>query len=70
MGNYDVSLFKIFRITEGSKLELRGEFYNVTNTPQFANPSGNVNVGTYAQVTTTLQNRGEREVQIAARITF
>ena len=70
MGNYDVSLFKIFRISEGSKLELRGEFYNVTNTPQFANPNGNVNAGTYAQVTTTLQNRGEREIQIAARITF
>ena len=62
--------FGIPRAREGTNLEVRGEFYNVTNTPQFANPNGNVNAGTYAQVTTTLQNRGEREIQIAARITF
>jgi hypothetical protein len=37
--NVDASLFKNFGITEGVKLQLRGEFFNVLNTPQFNVPN-------------------------------
>lgn len=35
----DLSLFKSFRTTERTRLEFRAEFFNLTNTPQFGNPS-------------------------------
>jgi len=37
--NVDASLFKNFAITEGVKLQFRGEFFNVFNTPQFNVPN-------------------------------
>ena len=36
---YDVSLQKELPLWEGGRLELRGEFLNVTNTPQFNHPA-------------------------------
>jgi hypothetical protein len=35
----DFSLFKSFQTSETTRLEFRSEFFNLTNTPQFANPS-------------------------------
>ena len=69
-GNYDFSVFRFFRIREGMRLELRGEFYNLTNSPRFGNPVGNVNAGNFGQITGTLFNEGERDVQIGLRLTF
>ena len=37
----DASLFKVFRYKERYSLEVRGEFFGVTNTPQFSNPNSN-----------------------------
>ena len=39
--NWDMSLFKIFPITENKRLEFRAEFFNAFNhlNPQFANPN-------------------------------
>jgi hypothetical protein len=34
----DFSLFKKFRTSDKTQLEFRGEVFNLTNTPQFANP--------------------------------
>lgn len=39
----DFSLFKNFAITERFKLQFRGEFYNLFNTPQFARPTNTLN---------------------------
>jgi hypothetical protein len=38
--NWDASLQKNFKITERHTFELRGEFYNLANHPQFAIPTG------------------------------
>jgi len=65
--NYDVSLVRNFLIRERMRLEIRGEFYNLTNTPHFNNPVGNLNAGNFGQITGAF---GERDVQLAARITF
>lgn len=46
--NLDASLFKLIRVSERVQAELRGEFFSVTNTPQFNNPNtefGNANFG-------------------------
>jgi hypothetical protein len=65
--NYDVSLVRNFAIRERARLEIRGEFYNVTNTPHFNNPVNNFNAGNFGQITSAY---GERDVQLGARFTF
>jgi len=37
--NVDFSLFKNFQVAESKTLQIRGEFFNLFNTPQFNNPS-------------------------------
>lgn len=68
--NYDMSIFRTFPIRERWKLEFRSEFYNLTNTPHFANPSSNVNSGNFGEITSTLGGYGEREIQFALRLVF
>ena len=68
--NYDFSVFRTLDVREGWKLEFRAELYNLTNTPQFANPVGNVNAGNFGQITGTFNGAGEREVQLALRLRF
>jgi hypothetical protein len=69
-GNYDFSVFRTFPIQEKAKLEFRAEFYNLTNSPRFANPVNNVNAGNFGQITSTLFGEGERDIQFALRIVF
>jgi hypothetical protein len=40
--NFDMSLFKNTRITESQRLELRAEFFNAFNHPNFGLPGGNI----------------------------
>ena len=35
----DFSMFKNFQVTEGSRLQLRWEVFNLPNTPSFAAPN-------------------------------
>lgn len=70
----DFSAFKSFNLTESKKLELRSEFFNLFNTPQFNNPSATVGTSTFGTVAsagspTTLQ-RTSREIQLAAKFSF
>jgi hypothetical protein len=37
--NLDMSVERIFPVREAGKVHIRGEFFNLTNTPQFANPN-------------------------------
>ncbi|MGH9929041.1 MAG: TonB-dependent receptor domain-containing protein, partial [Pyrinomonadaceae bacterium] len=48
--NTDVSVFKNTRITEGTKIQLGFEFFNVFNHPNFTVPSNNVNNGDFGQI--------------------
>jgi len=38
----DVSMFKEFKILERLRMEFKAEAFNLTNTPRFGNPAGNV----------------------------
>lgn len=65
----DISLFKNLTLTERLKCELRAEAFNVTNTPQFTNPDGNVTDGNFGLISATRQY-SERQLQMAVRFTF
>lgn len=47
-----------------------GSSRDITNTPRFANPANSVNSGAFGEITSTLRGEGEREVQLALRLTF
>jgi len=68
--NVDLSLFRRFPIGQKVALELRAEAFNVTNTPHFNNPNGNVNSGAFMTITGTSNNAPERQFRLGARIQF
>ena len=67
----DFSLFKKFRIDEARWLELRFEFFNVFNTPQFSGVKNNVNRRDFGR-TLRVQDpdRDARVIQLGAKIYF
>ena len=66
--NSDLSFSKGFMIREGMKLQIRGEFFNFTNTPRFAPPNASVGDSQFGQVTSTLGS--PRHTQIGVRFEF
>jgi hypothetical protein len=77
--NVDMAVERIFPITESTSFRFRTEFFNLTNSPQFANPnnsvdftpgpSGPVNLNpSFGQITSTIAN--PRIIQFAARFQF
>jgi hypothetical protein len=65
----DVSLQKNLQLYKQYVLELHGDFFNVTNTPQFTNPDAGLYDANFGKITST-QNYSNRQVQLAARLTF
>jgi hypothetical protein len=70
---------RIFPVTESSSFRFRAEFFNLTNTPQFANPNNNVDftegpsgpvngIRAFGQITSTVAN--PRIIQFAAKFQF
>jgi hypothetical protein len=73
--NFDLSLFKAFPITERQNVEFRAEMFNIFNTPQFSNPSGNItapaNFGrSLGTISTSSNFATNRQVQFALRYMF
>jgi len=81
MFRIDFSLFKTFQVTEKIKLEVRGESFDLTNTPAFSNPNGTCctsNNANFGVVSGTI-NSGSgvngvgsfgRSIQLGARLMF
>lgn len=65
----DFSLQKNIHFTERLNLELHGDAFNVLNTPQFTNPGTGVNSSTFGKIS-AVQQYSNRQIQLAARITF
>jgi hypothetical protein len=62
-------LQKNFQIMEGKTLELHGDAFNVTNTPNFENPGNSQgNLSTFGRIAG--YHGSPREIQLAARFTF
>ena len=73
----NASLFKNFRIRERIGIEIRGEAFNITNTPEFSNPSTSITSSTYGYVTGTIGSGtgvngtgGGRALQLGVKLSF
>lgn len=68
MKRFDMSLGKVFSITERQRFELRGEAFNLTNTPIFASPaSQTITATTFGEIRSA---QGERNIQISLKYSF
>jgi hypothetical protein len=65
----DMSIFKNFQVTERFNTQFRAEFFNVTNSPQFAQPNGDITSGDFGKVRSTLLGT-ERQIQLALKVSF
>lgn len=80
--NLDFSVSKVFKFTENTALELRGEFFNILNHPNFAGVDTDVSdgfSGTVGQAFYTpdieasnpvIGSGGSRHIQLGAKFTF
>lgn len=66
--NWDISVTKNFKILENSRLQLRSDYFNAFNHPQFANPTTAVNSAAFGQITSTTV--APRIIQFALRYMF
>ncbi|HMD85203.1 MAG TPA: hypothetical protein VKO18_10960 [Terriglobia bacterium] len=69
----DFSLFKEFPVSESKRFEFRAEFFNLTNTPWFANPAYTdfTNTATFGQITSLRDGANDpREIQLALKFYF
>jgi hypothetical protein len=67
LASYDISIQKEFPIWERARLELRGELFNLTNSPIFSSPNRSVTAATFGELAGA---QGERQGQLALRLTF
>jgi hypothetical protein len=65
--NVDLSMFRTFAFSERWQLQFRAESFNMTNTPHFANPSGNASAGGFMVINSTLGSGQEFNVEGQAR---
>jgi hypothetical protein len=71
--NLDLSLFRTFKLTPQFNLQFRAEAFNVSNTPHFANPNGNVNSSNFGKVLATDSAYAigrSRQFRFGLRLTF
>ena len=69
--NFDLSLFKNFEVSENAKFQIRWEFFNVFNTPQFRNPERRVHNGRFGRTTAVLDPiREARVIQLGLKFIF
>ena len=65
--NWNLGLFKQFMITERHRFQLRGEFFNFPNHPNWGNPSTNPTSGSFGKITS---KGSERNIQLSLRYSF
>jgi hypothetical protein len=68
MGRFDLSIGKRFNITERKYFEIRGEAFNLSNTPIFASPaSQTITSALFGQIRSS---QGERSIQLVGKFYF
>ncbi|MDE1160360.1 MAG: carboxypeptidase-like regulatory domain-containing protein [Acidobacteriaceae bacterium] len=72
--NLDTNILKKIAIKNDVNLELRGEFFNVTNNQNYDTPSAYSNLNTYGASTnflnTSLQSGGSRSFRVGGKLLF
>jgi hypothetical protein len=66
--NLDFLVGRNFRLTETLHLELRAEFFNLTNTAHFGRPNATVGSPQFGRITATAAPN--RQVQVGVRLAF
>ena len=66
----DFSLTKDFPIRENVRMQFRAESFNLTNTPNFAEPNTNLGSPTFGEITSTAVGSNPRLLQFALRLLF
>ena len=64
---FDLGLMKKFNLKERANLVFRAEFFNAFNHPNFGNPGGNLNSGSFGKITSA---GSPRIIQLALRLSF
>lgn len=67
MVNLDTTVSRTFDLREKARLQIRGEFFNVANTPNYRIVGRLINVANFGQV---LNQLDPRQIQVAAKLTF
>jgi hypothetical protein len=67
-GDLDFAIERMIPITESQRVHLRGEFFNATNRPNFANPVNIVNLPDFGKIAGKSNN--PRIIQIALKYEF
>jgi hypothetical protein len=68
VNNVDLSLFKVFTVTEHESFQFRAEFFNALNHSQFALPAATLGVPTFGQISSTLHPA--RQIQLSLKFLF
>jgi hypothetical protein len=65
--DWDFSLFKNIRVTEGKEFQFRAEFFNLLNHPNFRLPDSDISSPTFNQI---LEAQAPRLIQFALKFVF
>jgi hypothetical protein len=65
--NLDFSLLKNYSFTESKTLQVRGDFFNISNTPHFGTPNATVNGANFMQI---LSAGNPRYIQLSLKFLF
>lgn len=66
--NFDFSLFKNFRFAERFNLQVRSEFFNAVNHPNYANPGTSFGTASFGTITSLTSNM--RQIQFGMKLLF
>jgi len=68
LASLDFAVFKTIALKERARLQVRGEAFNLTNTPEFDNPNTSLMSSSFGQI--TAQRNKPRQVQVALKLLF
>ena len=71
--NFDLGLYRAFRITEAVAFQFRSEFFNLPNHPNFGLPNQSAASSSFASVSRAAfqsQTGAQRQIQFAGKIVF
>src|SRR5262249_28862545 len=68
--NLDLSIVKVTRFRERFEHQLKFEFFNALNHPQFAAPGATIGTGSAGVISSLLFNTPMRQIQIAMKLSF
>jgi Carboxypeptidase regulatory-like domain len=68
--NFDSSISKRVNIGERYALDIRGDFFDIFNHPNWGNPNTRVGSPQFGSITSTVTPGGQRIVQLGAKLSF